>query len=428
MEQTIIDYLDGEMRNISFKKFLDVSGQFVHKITLPDRNGVTPLHHLAFQYANSKCPELSIKIINVMHYLIKSGASMELTDTNDNTPYHMASPGEMLFWEKEGYGVVKFDAKSADHFSHLKSISIFNKFFTRPHTLYSKNSYNLTPITLFQIKNLTTEINTLVNIFPVTIRCQEALEMRLLKEMGTKKQNLNQLFIASVKHGCPITSPPLTALQMNQSNSDKRSLLLVTLLNSIFSINCLREYMWLLMPQISHFCHKIGSIGPQELLGFSVDGVIASFECLLFMNTHRPMNLAYVSFIPLYFKFLLQFQFCSEIKLSNIKKLVLDSRENLAGHYAIAKTPPQYPLLFIVLFVTSWMDSRPDDMTEGREILRCFDSKVDLCKLYRDNLAYETEMNESLLNVSDIFKAKLVANSIHSSLTRKQLLKKKNTF
>ena len=428
MELIIVDYLGKERRNVSFKEFLHSTGEFVHKVTLPDHNGITQLHHLAFQYANSKCPELSIKIINVMHYLVKSGANMESTDTHGNTPYHIATPGEVVYWGKEGYQIVEFNDKSADHFSHLKSISIFNKFFTRPSALYSKNSYNLTPITLFQMKNLTTEINTLTNIFPVTIRCQETIEMRLLNEIGTEKQNLNQLFLSSIKHGCPVTSCPLTVQQMNPSSTDKRALLLITLLNSVFSISGLNEYMWLLMPHIGHFCHKIGSIVPLELLDFGVDSVLACFECLLFMNTHRPINFSYLSFIPLYFKFLLQFQFCTEVRLTHIKQFVLDSRDNLARHYAFAKTPPQFPSLFIVLFVTYWMDTRPDDVIEGREFLRGFDSKVDPSQLYTDSLAYQTQMTESLIKVSDIFKTKQMTRSIHSTLTPKQLLKKKNTF
>ena len=428
MELIILDYLEQQCQDISFKKFLESTGKFVHKVTLPDHNGVTQLHHLAFLYANSKCPELSIKIINVMHFFIKSGACMDLTDTHGNTPCHMATPGERLYWEKGGYEIVEFNGQSNDNFSHLKSISIFNRIFTRPTTMYSKNSYNLTPITLFQIKNMTADINTLVHIFPVTIRCQDTIEMQLLNQLGTEKRNLNQLLVSSIKHGCPLSPVALTVQQTSHSNPDKRSLLAITLLNSIFGISTLKEYMWLLMPQLSHFCHKIDSILPHELLDFGVDSVIACFECLLFTNTYRPLSLSYVNFIPVYFKFLLQFQFCDQVKLCHIKQFVLDSRDNLAGHYSLARTPPQYPSLFIVLFVTYWMDTRPDDATEGREILRGFDSKVDLSKIHTDNIAYQREMPDSLIKVSDIFKTKHATQSIHSTLTRKQLLKKNKTF
>ena len=428
MEQVILSYLEKGSRKVSFKSFLMSTGQFLHKVTLPDHNDVTPLHHLARQYAESKSPDVSIKIINVMHYLVKMGANMELTDVNGNSPYHLMTPGQPLFWEMVPYCSVDIKGDSADYFSNTKSVSILNKFFTRPTTLYSKNRYNLTPITLFQIKNLSTEIQTLIDIFPVTIRCHEIVEMRLLKEFGPKKSGMSNLFLASIKHGIPITSKPFTVQEMNQSDREKRSLLEVTLLNSTFSIMTLKEYMWLLMPQLTHFCRRIESISPLEILNLGVDCVTACFECLLFMNTHLPISFGNLNFIQVYFKFLLKFQFHKEVKLVDLKPFILGSRNNLSKHYAFAKTPPQYPFLFIVLFITTWMENRPDDMTEGHNILRGLGSNVDRCKLHSQQQEYEMDMPECLINISDIFMAKKVSNSIHSTLTRKQLLKKKATL
>lgn len=353
---------------------------------------------------------------------------MELTDVNGNSPYHLVTPGQPLFWEMAPYCCVDFEGGSADYFSNTKSISIFNRYFTRPSTLYSKNRYNLTPITLFQIKHLSTELQTLVDIFPVTIRCHEIVEMRLLEEFGPKKSGMSNLFLASIKHGIPITSEPFTVQEMDQSDPEKRSLLEVTLLNSIFSIMALKEYTWLLMPQLTHFCRRIESTSPLEILDFGVDCVTACFECLLFMNTHHPINFGNLNFIQVYFKFLLKFQFHKEVKLSDLRHFILDSRTNLSRHYAFAKTPPQYPYLFIVLFITTWMENRPDDMTEGRDILRGLGSNVDRCKLHSEHLEYEMDMPDCLINITDIFMAKKVSNSIHSSLTRKQLLKKKATL
>ena len=143
MEQVILSYLERGDRKITFKSFLMSTGQFLHKVTLPDHNGVTPLHHLARQYAQTKSPDLSIKIINVMYYLVKMGANMELTDVNGNSPYHLVTPGQPLFWEMAPYCCVDFEGGSADYFSNTKSISIFNRYFTRPSTLYAKNRFDI---------------------------------------------------------------------------------------------------------------------------------------------------------------------------------------------------------------------------------------------------------------------------------------------
>ncbi|KAI6656358.1 hypothetical protein LOD99_1157 [Oopsacas minuta] len=397
MEQVVVNYLAREDKNIPFKKHLDMTGQFVHKVTLPDQYGITPLHHLAFQYANSKSPDLSIKIVNVIRYLINMGANVELGDSVGNTPYHIMTPGPPLFWETTTYNSSQISGRVVENFSDLKSVSVFNKYFTRPGTLYSKNNYNLSPITLYQIKNLSTGINTLTDIFPVTIRCHDIVEMRLLKEFSAKKPDMNNLFLASIKHGVPITSEQYTHHKMNQSDVQKRSLLAVTLLDSILGIRTLKEYMWLLMPQLGRFCHKIDSIAPQRILDFGVEGVKACFECLLFINTHRPINFDYLQFIKTYFKFLLQFQLHSQVKLKHIKQLVLESKDNLSNNYAFAKTPPQYPLLFIVIFITTWMEKRPDDVVDGRNILRGLESNVDH-RSYGQGVAQDlTELRDELL-------------------------------
>ena len=422
MDKSIVNYLKHGERKLGFDKYLSLTDQHVINVSLPDSNYITPLHHLAFHYATSRSPDLSIKIANVMHYLMLKGADIEAVDFDGNSPFHLAILGEKLFWEANCYQKIDFNEKPADHFSHLKATSIFNKNFSSPNILFSKNSFNLTPATLFQIKNISVSVNTLVGIFPITFGCEEVVQMRLLEQFGTKSASTpNQLLVSSIKHGCPITPDPLTTHQTNQLDTNSTLLLLVTLLDSIFGINTLKRYMWLLIPKIRTFCRRLDSIFPEHLLKFGVKGVIACFKCLVFLNTQRPINFEYLPFISFYFQFLLKFHTFREVKLEHFKSFILESREKLDNHYAFANLESHLPSLFIVLFVTSWMELRPDDRIDGRNLLLTLDPKP-LSKRHS-----QFQFSESLVSVSDIFKTKHFSTSIVSGLKVKQL-RKKNSY